>query len=374
MDIKKFIFGLLILIIPLIIIILLYSTYTYNMCSYNNQCTKRKLIKNIDDVTNYLNDKLNYSTEEPEQQEEVVEGFFSGIADWFYGSTTNNLNSDFPPEATPSILKGQPLIINNVSPDEMKDSNNNDLLNSLKGNTKKIEEEIKQKLGTIQNNNVVGKQKIPVDYVNISNKTADIPLAYEQNQKITTKDYNPLLPYSFKDQALTIPKRTEKFTDNCQDEEQQYQEQEQEQEEEQEQQNVNISSPLGKCNFYNDSCPADFSDLGNFSINGMESNMTLTCGNVQNTKPASAIARIKNNSISEIVITNPGQGFNPSNPPNITIEGGKGNGAQVVGVIDDDGYLKIIKIVHPGYNYTETPNVIIANPLMNGSCHLCCKM
>jgi hypothetical protein len=343
------------------------------MCRYNTQCTKRKLIKNIDDVTNYLNDKLNYSTEEPEQQEEVVEGFFSGIADWFYGSTPNNLNSDFPPEAQQSILKGQPLIINNVSPDEMKDSNNNDLLNSLKGNTKKIEEEIKQKLGTIQNNNVVGKQKIPIDYVNISNKTAEIPLAYEQNQKITTKDYNPLLPYSFKDQALTIPKRAERFTDNYQEEEQQEQEQEQEQEQ-QEQQSVKTSSPLGKCNFYNDSCPSDFSDLGNFSINGMESNMTLTCGNVQNTKPASAIARIKNNAISEIVITNPGQGFNPSNPPNITIEGGKGNGAQVVGVIDDDGYLKIIKIIHPGYNYTETPNVIIANPLMNGSCHLCCKM
>ena len=57
-------------------------------------------------------------------------------------------------------------------------------------------------------------------------------------------------------------------------EEQQYQEQEQEQEEEQEeeqeqeQQNLNTSSLLGKCNFYNDSCPANFSDLGNFSING----------------------------------------------------------------------------------------------------------
>jgi hypothetical protein len=365
MDIKKFIFGLLILIIPLIIIILLYSTYTYNMCSYNNQCTKRKLIKNIDDVSNYLNNKLNYTKEEPEQQEEVVEGFFSGIADWFYGSTPNNLNSDFPPEAQQSILKGQPLIINNVSPDEMKDSNNNDLLNSLKGNTKKIEEEIKQKLGTIQNNNVEGKQKIPIDYVNISNKTAEIPLAYDQNQKITTKDYNPLLPYSLKDQALTIPKRTEQFTDNYQEEEQQDQEQEQ---------TVKAKNPFGKCNFYNDACPSDFTDLGNFSINGMESNMTLTCGNVQNTKPASAIARIKNNAISEIVVTNPGQGFNPSKPPKITIEGGKGNGAQVTAVIDDDGYLKIITIIHPGYNYTETPNVIIENPLMNGACHLCCKM
>lgn len=361
MDIKKFIFGLLILVIPLIIIILLYSTYTYNMCRYNNECTKKKLIKNIDDVSNYLNKKLNYAIEESKQQEEeVVEGFFSGIADWFYGSTPNNLNSDFPPEAKPSILNGQPLIINNVSPDEMKDSNNNDLLNSLKGNTKKIEEEIKQKLDTIQNNKVIEKPKIPIDYVNISNKTAEIPLAYEQNQKITTKDYNPLLPYSLKDQALTIPKKTEQFTDKCQEEEQE--------------KTVKSTNLFGKCNFYNDTCPSNFTDLGNFSINGMESNMTLTCGNVQNTKPASAIARIKNNAISEIVVTNPGQGFNPSKPPKITIEGGKGNGAEVTAVIDDDGYLKIIKIIHPGYNYTETPNVIIENPLMNGSCHLCCKM
>jgi len=366
MDLKNFIFGLLILIIPLIIIILLYSTYTHNICRYNSQCTKKKLIKNIDEITNYLNKKLNYSVEEPEPEEEVVEGFFSGIADWFYGSTPNNLNSDFPPEANTSMLKNQPVEINNVSPDEMKDSNNSDLLNSLNGNTKKIEEEIKKKLGSIQNNNVNQKQKIPIDYVNISNKTAEIPLAYDQNQKITTKSYNPLLPYSLKDQALTIPKKTEQFTDNYLEEEQE--------EEEYNLSKVKTANLFGKCNFYNDSCPNNFTDLGNFSIGGLESNTTLTCGNVQNTKPASAIAIIRNNSIFEIVVNNPGQGFNPSKPPKVTIEGGKGNGAHVEAVIDDEGYLKVIKVIHPGYNYTETPNVIIENPMMNGSCHLCCKM
>jgi len=367
MDIKNFIFGLLILIIPLIIIILLYSTYTYNMCRYDNQCTKKKLIKNIDNVTNYLNKKLNYSIEKPEpepQQEEVIEGFFSGIADWFYGSTPNNLNGDFPPEVKQSVLKDQPVVINNISPDEMKDSNNNELLNSLKDNTKKIEEEIKKKIGSIQNNKVDEKQKIPIDYVNRSNKTAEIPLVYEQNQKITTKDYNPLLPYSLKDQALSISKRTEQFTDQSQEEE----------EEEKKIQTIKSTNLFGKCNFYNDSCPTNFTDLGNFSINGLESNTTLTCGNVQNTKPANAIAIIRNNSIFDIVVNNPGQGFNPSKPPKVTIEGGKGNGAHVEAAVDDEGYLKVIKVIHPGYNYTETPNVIIENPMMNGSCHLCCKM
>jgi len=334
------------------------------MCSFNSQCTKKKLIKNIDEVTNYLNKKLNYSIEEPEleEEEQVVEGFFSGIADWFYGSTPNNLNSDFPPEVKPAILKDQPVVINNIPPDEMKDSNNNDLLNSLKGNTKKLEEEIKKKLGSIQSNKVDEKQKIPIDYVNKSNKTTEIPLVYEQNQKITTKDYNPQLQYSLNDQALSITQKTEQFTDQSQEEE------------EETIKNVKASNFFGKCNFYNDICPSNMTDLGNFSIAGLESNATLTCGNVQNTKPASAIAIIRNNSIFDIIVNNPGQGFNPSKPPKVTIEGGKGNGAHVEAVVDDQGYLKIIKVIHPGYNFTETPNVIIENPMMNGSCHLCCKM
>ena len=55
----------------------------------------------MDVVYSYFNKTLNCSLENKIQeenempQEEVIEGFFSGIADWFYGSTPNNLNGDF---------------------------------------------------------------------------------------------------------------------------------------------------------------------------------------------------------------------------------------------------------------------------------------
>jgi hypothetical protein len=100
----------------------------------------------------------------------------------------------------------------------------------------------------------------------------------------------------------------------------------------------------------------------------------LTCGNVEETKPAHAIAKIKNNSIYDIYITDPGKGFNPDSPPKISIEGTKGHGASAEAVIDDNGELKLIKIINPGYNYTETPNILIDAPYMNSSCHLCCKI
>jgi hypothetical protein len=135
-----------------------------------------------------------------------------------------------------------------------------------------------------------------------------------------------------------------------------------------------LKNVLGSCNFFNDKCPDDYQPLGNFSISGSGNNTILSCGNVDNVKPAKAIAQIKSNSVHEINILDPGLGFNPSKPPKIYIEGGKGNGAQAEAVIDDNGYLKIIKIINPGYNYTETPNIIIEAPFMNSSCHLCCKI
>ena len=134
----------------------------------------------------------------------------------------------------------------------------------------------------------------------------------------------------------------------------------------------NKKSLLGSCQFFNDKCPDNYHPLGNFSIQGISSNSILTCGNVQNTKPARAIAQIKNNSIYEIHITDTGHGFNPSSPPKISIEGGKGHGATAEAVIDDDGFLKLIKVINPGYNYSETPNILIDAPFMNSSCHLCC--
>jgi hypothetical protein len=134
-----------------------------------------------------------------------------------------------------------------------------------------------------------------------------------------------------------------------------------------------VKSLLGSCQFFNDKCPDNHYALGNFSIEGVGSNSILSCGNVQNTKPAKAVAQIKNNTVYEIHITDPGHGFTPTNIPKVSIEGGKGHGATAEAVIDDDGFLKLIKVINPGYNYSETPNVLIDAPFMNSSCHLCCK-
>jgi hypothetical protein len=136
---------------------------------------------------------------------------------------------------------------------------------------------------------------------------------------------------------------------------------------------LDVKSLLGSCQFFNDKCPDNHYALGNFSIEGVGSNSILSCGNVQNTKPAKAVAQIKNNTVYEIHITDPGHGFTPNNVPKVSIEGGKGHGATAEAVIDDDGFLKLIKVINPGYNYSETPNVLIDAPFMNSSCHLCCK-
>ena len=134
-----------------------------------------------------------------------------------------------------------------------------------------------------------------------------------------------------------------------------------------------MSNLFGKCQFFNTKCPEGYNSFGNFSIEGIGSNLSLSCGNVRDTKPAKAVAEIKNNAIYEINILEQGHGYIPNQPPRITIEGGKGNGGSAEAVVDDNGYLKIIKVVNPGYNYTETPNVIIEAQSNDSNCHFCCK-
>ena len=82
---------------------------------------------------------------------------------------------------------------------------------------------------------------------------------------------------------------------------------------------------------------------------------------------------VKNNSIEEVIVLDKGHGYNPDKPPKITVVGGKGNGGHCESIVDDDGYLSLIKVIHPGNYYTETPNIIIESPLMNSNCHFCCK-
>ena len=290
------------------------------------KCLKEKLLFNLNDMDNKLKTKYNdiknkIENSEKEEfkeeyipEEQIIEGFFSGITDWFSGSSPSNVPlspGTLPNESLSSLEKkindkttsSKPFLTQelNGNIDDFKDSDNLEILNSVK-----------------------------------PNKENNKPEAIFEKKKI--------------EKPKEVIKEAPKVIKN-----------------------VDTKSLLGSCQFFNDKCPENYHKLGNFSIEGISSNSILSCGDVQNTKPAKAVAQIKNNSIYEIHITDPGHGFNPSSTPKVTIEGGKGHGATAEAVIDDDGFLKIIKVINPGYNYSETPNIMIDAPFMNSSCHLCCK-
>lgn len=133
------------------------------------------------------------------------------------------------------------------------------------------------------------------------------------------------------------------------------------------------SNVLGTCNFYNDECPADYTEMGNIGINGLPSGMTLLCGNVSSTSPASFTAEISNGSIKDVIIKNAGTGYNPNKKYTITVTGGKGNGASLEPIIGDDGTIKQINVKSGGTGYMDTPTITIENSANSGKCHFCCK-
>lgn len=325
MEYNTIIITFILIVIPLILLIILYKNYVYNYCKNDMKCIKDKLIDNLNNLNNKL--KTMYVSEEIKKDDEI-EGFFSGFGNWFSGSNPSNL--PISPQSDNSIIlekkindsmitsKNFPPKDLNGSNDEFKDSNNEELLASI---------------GV--------KPNIPEKAI------------FDKTKLIHPKD-----SVNFDEKKLIHPKDSVNFdkTSNVEV-----------------QPKIDVKSLLGSCQFYNDKCPDKYYQLGNFSIEGNGTNSILTCGNVQNTKPAHAVAIIKNHKIDEIHITDQGHGFNPSNPPKIKIEGGKGNDATAEAIIDDDGFLKLIKVTNHGYNYIETPNVLIDAPFMNSSCHLCCK-
>jgi len=342
MNIREFTSGILMLIIPLIIIIFIYRLYITQICHNNQECIKRKLYFDMDAVSKKLKNTM-YRSKEPEQ-EIVVEGFVSGLTDWFMGSTPSppldaaRLNVD-PPSPEPS----------NETMGELKDAPNSDLLNSLQEKSKKLNSFKTKKMNSIEDIKKINEEM----QKEMGSNKIDVSM---ENKKNIQQNFSP--------EIVTDPKLLKKevtaFTESPVQKETPPQPQ-------------NVQSLLGNCNFYSDKCPSTHIDLGSIGLNGLESNVMLSCGNVENTKPAKAIAKIRNNGVDEIVVMDKGHGFNPSKPPNVKVMGGRGNDAQLEAVVDDDGYLTLIKIIHPGYNYTETPNIIIDPPLMNSTCHFCCK-
>lgn len=129
---------------------------------------------------------------------------------------------------------------------------------------------------------------------------------------------------------------------------------------------------LGTCNFFNDECPSDHTDMGSIGINGLPSGMTLLCGNVSSTTPASFTAEISNGSIKDIIIKNAGAGYLPNKKYNITVSG-KGSGAILEPIVGDDGTIKVVNVKNGGSGYTDTPQIMIENSSNSGKCHFCCK-
>ena len=356
-------------------------------CDYNLTCIKNELENNIknfnksyetnESFRNKLKNKLikkkynqNQLTEEeeedtvPQEEEEIIEPFFDGIKGWFSGSSPSSTNASppmlLPPpanvhqninESLDSLNKKKtPLVSTKFPPDD-----NEDIPNLLQTNGIDVTEgndKNKMPSGTMDN------KIINVDFVkgknvkDISTNNEDIKL--DNDIKLIKKD-NKTQPKIVKKNSSDDDSSSTKLPLKA------------------DSSSNNISSMFGKCQFFNTKCPDGYNSFGNFSIEGVGSNLSLSCGNVRDTKPAKAVAQIKNNAIYEIHILEQGHGYIPSQPPRITIEGGKGNGASAEAVVDDNGYLKLIKVVNPGYNYTETPNIVIEAHSNDSNCHFCCK-
>jgi hypothetical protein len=298
--------------------------------------------------------KLNKLNNQIKNTDEAIEPFIGNLSNWFSNTPSTNLpiSSGIVANENLSVLEKKindnmkasnsfPPTEINGNIDDFKDSDNSEILNGIDGkpNLKSLEKPFQQ----LPNN------KIPQSIFNKENNDKENNDKENNNKENNNKENkekdNKNLENILKNKVppLITPAKLDKKT------------------------------LFGSCQFFNDKCPDKYIPIGNFSIQNIGNSNILSCGNVQNTKPAHAIAKIKNNAIYEIYITDPGHGFNPSSPPKVSIEGGRGHGATAESVIDDDGYLKLIKIIHPGYNYTETPNVLIEAPFMNSSCHLCCK-
>ena len=341
MEVKNFIVMILIISILLIIIVLCYRNYAYNYCKNDMKCIEDKLSFNLSNLNDKLkslknNIKIQEENIQVTNNNEQIEGFFSGLGSWFSGSSPTNLpiapgslpNEDLMTLEQKINDKNSPIKSSTFPPKEVN-GNSDDFYDS--DNSELLGQSIEQ---SIKKNNKPYSAKI----TNQTQKSEPVsgPVSGSVSSPVSGSGSGPVSVAPVTKQA-------------------------------------SLMDLLGKCQFFDGKCPDNYVELGNFSLHGVSSNSILTCGNVQNTKPAKAVAQIKNNTVYEIHVLDQGHGFNPDSPPHVNIEGGNGHGATAEALIDEGGFLKSIKIINPGYNYSETPNVLIDAPLMNSSCHLCCQ-
>ena len=337
-----------------------------NLNFIKNNEIKNNAIKN----NTVTNNDLNNNALNNNNKEEEIEEFFGGLTDWVYDkmSPTNNLHpSQDSINAANNENNNTGLQLNSkMSSDKGLDSSNMELLNSINkknGLIKNLKNTKIDSPNTLKDMNNVLKQEISKTQKSIQQFTPEIIT----DENIQKEQENPPVPSNAnlnandknqKTKPNPVPAISKLNSSSII--------------------KPKASSLFNECNFYPDKCPSGYNNFGSIGLTGNEqgqgqNNLMMSCGNVEKTKPAKAIAKIKDSSLEEIIIIDKGHGFNPTKPPKITIVGGKGNGALCESVIDDDGFLSLIKIIHPGNFYTETPNIIIDPPLMNSNCHFCCK-
>lgn len=325
---------LLLIVIPLILLFLCNKSLIKDKCKYDLKCV-------ADEISSYkmsmLNtNKINKKTNE--NNEEIVEGFFDGLTSFLSGS------SPAPPSQVPGTIP--PVISNrhyNIVDEKLPTPATPQLSSTV------VPSQLSQQ--------PLVSQKFPPEDLMTTNPIKDIPGTVAPTKQLIQHNKQPIKEISSttKDNKLDNDIDVSKIKP--------------------EKKPARPSFDKMKCQFFNGKCPTGYNSMGDFSVEGVGSGMILNCGNAENSdvKMAKAVAKIKDNSINEIIVIDEGIGFDTENPPKITIEGGKGNGATAEAIIDDEGKLKIIKVIKPGYNYSETPQVIIENPNKNQSCHLCCR-
>jgi len=315
MNYQKYIFGLFLLIIPLIILVIFYKNYVYAYCNNDLSCLKKKLINNLNSLSLKINDLPKKENDTEDKNEH-----FTGIISWFSG---NNVSQQLPISASDTLSSESLTALEKKISEKTRISSSFPPTNDTDNDDKEYSDNLE----------IINKPYLT------KNKNIVSPLVDKTISQVAVLDE---VNNSSKSTKINIPK-------------------------------PDIKSLFGNCNFFNDKCPSDYHPLGNFSIGGLGNNTVLQCGQVQNYKTGAAVAIIKNNHVEDIKITDQGHGYNPSSPPKIKIEGGKGTSAKAEAIIDDNGFLKVIKVTNSGYNYAETPTIIIDSPYVNSSCHLCCK-
>ena len=119
------------------------------------------------------------------------------------------------------------------------------------------------------------------------------------------------------------------------------------------------------------SCPEQYSShLG--AVFGAKAHTGISCnGKKFSAETAKAYAVVRDGKLEKIKLISKGNHYHK--PPKVKIIG-KGKGAKARAILDSDNSIKNIKITNPGQGYMSSPKIIISNPDGYVYCHLCCNL